>query len=216
MKMTHSVEHYCHNIEELVEMFDAPKGRVKRSLLNSGCTSPEDYVIVHGVATKKGGGSKKGVVKLHRRGGHNKEDILMTERCYKQMKVTMALRRRDKVQNVDDIDLKIIHRYLPKETETLGFIYDIFSSNFNVKREFCFMNYRIDLYFTDHKLAIECDENGHKSYCAFAEEARENILKKHLGCTFIRFNPDDEHFSLARLVARINSVLYKPVPTKSN
>jgi hypothetical protein len=60
--------------------------------------------------------------------------------------------------------------------------------------------YRIDLYFTDYKLAIECDEN-HTNIDA--DIKRENDIKDKLNCTFIRYKPYDKNFNIFLLINKI-------------
>ena len=47
-------------------------------------------------------------------------------------------------------------------------------------------NYRIDYYIPNLNIAIEFDENNHKSYTYEQQELRELIISKELGCKFIR------------------------------
>lgn len=60
--------------------------------------------------------------------------------------------------------------------------------------------YRIDLYFPDYKLAIECDEN-HTNIDA--DIKRENDIKDKLNCTFIRYKPYDKKFNIFLLINEI-------------
>ena len=48
-------------------------------------------------------------------------------------------------------------------------------------------NYRIDLYFPKHKLAIECDEFDHSDRDIEYEVKRQNNIEEKLGCTFNLF-----------------------------
>ena len=56
--------------------------------------------------------------------------------------------------------------------------------------------HRIDLYFPDHKLAIECDEFGHKDRYLKKEIRRQIYLERKLKCKFIRYNPDMKGFNI--------------------
>ena len=49
---------------------------------------------------------------------------------------------------------------------------------------------RIDLYFQKFKIAVEVDENGHSDRDNNYQTQREEIVKKKLGCVFIKINPD--------------------------
>ena len=58
------------------------------------------------------------------------------------------------------------------------------------------LNHRIDLYFPRHKLAIEVDEEGHKDRDNLKEFERENTIKEHLDCKFIRIKLDEQDFDV--------------------
>ena len=51
--------------------------------------------------------------------------------------------------------------------------------------------YFIDLYFPEHKLEIEIDENGHIDRSKIKEQKREDTIK-NLSITLIRINPDKD------------------------
>lgn len=62
--------------------------------------------------------------------------------------------------------------------------------------------YKVDLYFLDYKLVIECDEtNSHKNKIKDLE--RENNIKKNLNCAFIRFVPDQPNFCIFEIISKI-------------
>lgn len=63
--------------------------------------------------------------------------------------------------------------------------------------------YRVDLYLSSAKIAIECDEHTHASYSKLAEVQRQTFIEAQLGCTFVRFDPCAMDFSLMDLVAEI-------------
>lgn len=62
----------------------------------------------------------------------------------------------------------------------------------------------IDYYFPDYKLAIEIDEYGHSDRDPKYEKYRQEYLMQHLGCTFIRCNPDDHKFTISGLIGKIH------------
>ena len=51
-------------------------------------------------------------------------------------------------------------KFLPKEQETISIIMQVFKG-LKMIDQYTIDNYRIDLYFPKHKLAIECDEFDH-------------------------------------------------------
>ena len=63
-------------------------------------------------------------------------------------------------------------------------------------------NYRIDLYLPEINVAIEYDENGHKRYTYEAQELRQELIEKELGCRFIRVSDDKDHVTNSAIVIR--------------
>ena len=92
--------------------------------------------------------------------------------------------------------IKIIgHKYVRKEASTIHTIQKVFEG-ISVKRHLCIGSYRIDLYFSEHKLAIECDEHDHKDRDINYEIYRQMFIKDQLTCKFIRYNPDAKDFTI--------------------
>jgi very-short-patch-repair endonuclease len=80
------------------------------------------------------------------------------------------------------------------ETKTISKIITVFKYEKIIKQYKC-NNYRIDLYFIDYKLAIECDELQH-NHKKVEDNIREEIIKNKLNCTFIRYNPFSKNFNI--------------------
>jgi len=93
------------------------------------------------------------------------------------------------------------------ENQTIGFIANTFDTIVKTQRQFIFDKYRVDLFFNDYNLIIECDENNHKDRCFIQEKIRENYLLS-LGNTIIRFNPNDSKFELSNVLKEINKLLF--------
>ena len=55
--------------------------------------------------------------------------------------------------------------------------------------------YFIDLYYPEHRLGIEIDENGHIDRLKIKEQERKETVK-NLGITLIRINPGKEGFDI--------------------
>ena len=72
------------------------------------------------------------------------------------------------------------HKYLSKERETLSYILTAFKGQ-EMKEQYTVDGYRIDLYFPTHKLAIECDEFGHKDRDIGYEVTRQKYIETKLG-----------------------------------
>ena len=95
-------------------------------------------------------------------------------------------------------------RYLRKEIEIVGFIQEMLMQ---VMIPFEFQKsvatYRIDLYLSTLKLAIEIDENNHADRDPSYEQARQECIEEELGCQFLRINLDAPDFKLSSCVGRI-------------
>ena len=63
--------------------------------------------------------------------------------------------------------------------------------------------YRIDLYFPEYKLAIECDEFDHNDRDVKYEVKRQMHIENKLDCDFIKHNPDADDFDSFHLLNRI-------------
>lgn len=66
--------------------------------------------------------------------------------------------------------------------------------------------YRIDLYFPDLLVAVECDENGHSDRTLEDEKEREKFIVNQLKCQFIRFNPDVHDFNIGTVIHKIFNI----------
>ena len=63
--------------------------------------------------------------------------------------------------------------------------------------------YKIDLCFPKHKLAIECDEFCHLDRDIEYEVKRQKDIERKLGCMFIQYNPDAKAFNMFKVINRI-------------
>lgn len=90
------------------------------------------------------------------------------------------------------------------ETETLDIIMKCFHG-IEMVPQYAINGYRIDLYFPKHRLAVECDEEySHSKHHQLSDYARQIDIEKELGCSFIRYRPQNPTFCVAKL---INTVL---------
>lgn len=96
---------------------------------------------------------------------------------------------------------------LSKEQETISFIENCYKGITAVYKQYQVGGFKIDLYFESYKLAVECDEFNHSDRDSEYEEERQEYIEKELGCTFIRFNPDKENFSLSDVINKINKTI---------
>jgi len=99
------------------------------------------------------------------------------------------------------IELNLV--LVSKEQEYIGAIAEAFYDLKSYK-QFTIGSYRIDLYFPDHSLAIECDEFNHTDRDPEYEKERQNFIENELKCKFIRFNPDSTDFSVHKVVRIIS------------
>jgi len=144
--------------------------------------------------------------KIGRRGGHNKIIYMLTEDAFELLKNSFNLRNRYIVNISDNVKcINIIGMCI--ENQTIGFIENSYSGILNVKRQYTFGKYRVDLYFIDYKLVIECDENNHDDRDPIQEKNRENYITS-LGNKIIRFNPNDSGFDLSTVLREINAILF--------
>lgn len=180
---------FTHNIDEISVIHKIRKDCVKRYIKNNGFQKGEDYIIN---VPKITNGS----------GGQNKEIILLSDSCFKQIDTWFAMRKRD-LTNPKTIEIKYITRFVPKETEIINFIYDALSSTCTLKKQYKVNKYRVDLYIVDVRVCIECDEHNHDDRDKVYEHDRQSCIEKELSCKFIRFDPDDKDFNLARLISDI-------------
>lgn len=127
-------------------------------------------------------------------GGNNKIIFMLTEEAFEIFKNSFNMRNRYIVDVSKDV--KCVKFGMCIENQTIGFISNAYSNVLNVKRQHVMGKYRVDLYFIDHKLVVECDENGHADRDPLQEQIREDYLKAY-GNKIIRFNPNVTYFDLS-------------------
>jgi len=94
---------------------------------------------------------------------------------------------------------------LTKEQQTLSTITDVFKTE-KFEDQYKVGNYYIDLYFTEHKIAVECDELGHSDRKPHKERERMDYINEQLDindCHWIRFNPDEYNFDISKVIGQI-------------
>ena len=103
--------------------------------------------------------------------------------------------------NIDTTNRKC----LTKEQQTLSSITDVFKIE-KFEDQFKIGTYYLDLYFSEHKIVIECDENGHADRKPYKERERIDYVNKTLEIDdshWIRFNPDEHNFDISKVVGQI-------------
>ena len=127
--------------------------------------------------------------------------------------VQKLMTRSNKPQVLDfaqKLGLKVLHAR--KEASFINILIKSFS-HIKSETQFYIDGYRIDLYFPDYNIAIECDEYGHEDRCKKNELKRQKHIEKKLKCKFIRFNPDSETFNIGDVV---NSILMEVMKIERN
>jgi hypothetical protein len=142
---------------------------------------------------------------LKKHGGQNKITFMLTDEAFDLLKNTYNLRNRYIVEISDKV--KYVNIGMCIENQTIGFIENSYSNILKVQRQYTIGKYRVDLYFIDHKLVIECDENNHNDRDPLEEKIRENYIIS-LGNKIIRYNPNTSSFDLSNVLREINSVLF--------
>lgn len=98
-------------------------------------------------------------------------------------------------------------RSLSKEQKNLSFVTNIFKTEITIP-QYPIDNgrYKLDLYFPDYKIIVECDENGHGDRCPASEREREEYVNTELGISmdnWVRFDPDEKDFNISTTIGQI-------------
>ncbi len=181
------------NLEDLIPIFNTQKNNIV-IFLKKNYKKNIHYIIENN--TKKKTGS----------GGSNKIIFKLTIDTYELIKNSYNLRNRyivnisNNIKCVNNISMCI-------ENQTIGFIWNCFNTIITVKRQYKFKKYKVDLYFPDYKLVIECDENNHDDRDPIYEKAREDYIIL-LNNKIIRFNPNSIDFDLSNVIKDINKIVF--------
>lgn len=82
-----------------------------------------------------------------------------------------------------------------------------FLSEYNLEgvKQYSILNYKIDYYIPQLKLAIEYDENNHDKYSYKAQEGRQKQIEKELGCKFVRLS---DNCSDLKNIAKVSKYIH--------
>ena len=69
--------------------------------------------------------------------------------------------------------------------------------------QFSIGSHRIDLYFPEHKIAVECNEYDHIDRDIYYEINRQKFIEDQLNCEYIRYNSDAENVRIERVLSKI-------------
>jgi very-short-patch-repair endonuclease len=130
-------------------------------------------------------------------------------------KLLSASRSSESMKMTELLGMEIARKWFPCiELDVITNLLHAFRCE-NVCRQFACEKCRIDLYFIDHKIAVECDELHHMSESnKIKDEMRETRLKQKLNCEFIRFNPFDPQFNVFELIGKIHSAIIEKLKMK--
>lgn len=143
---------------------------------------------------------QKKVQTCKQKGGQNRIIYLLTKPAFELLKNSYNLRNRYIVDLSDTV--KNINIGMCIENQTIGFIENAFKGVIDCKRQFLIGKYRIDLYFPDYYLAVECDENNHADRNPTLEKIREDYIISQ-GNKLIRYNPNTTLFDLSDVIREI-------------
>jgi len=129
---------------------------------------------------------------------------LLTQNTFDLVKNSFNLKNRY-ITKIND-NFQHVNIIMSLENQTIGFIENSFSGVIKTKRQKSFNKYRVDLYFEDYKLVIECDENDHVDRDLFNEKKREEYILS-TGTSIIRYNPNDKNFDLSIVLREIHKFI---------
>ena len=122
-------------------------------------------------------------------------------------RLIVGSRKPNSLKLCEELGINVLnHKYECKESESLGAIMKAFSGE-KMQKEHTVLNYRIDLYFPDYNLAIECDENGHDDRSPAEEKRRHKRISKKIDCQWLRFNPDKDDFNIFEVINQIFTII---------
>jgi hypothetical protein len=176
---------YTHNLEDLIHELKTRKDLIVR-FMKKHFKENQHYII----------NKIDRIVPMN--GGQNKKTYLLTKETFELIQSTYNLNNRyiTKVNNVNMVNPLL----MSIENSTIGFICQSIDGIVDFERQYKVGDYFVDLYLPKHKIVIECDEFGHKSYNTSDEIKREDFIKGKLQCQFIRFNPCSSDFHLPVLL----------------
>jgi very-short-patch-repair endonuclease len=188
---------FTKNLDDLQKIFPNTQKIRITEFLKKNFKENIHFIIKQNVKTNRAG---------ENRGGHNKIDYMFTEETFELIKNTYNLKYRYLTKiNDNSIHVNILMNI---ENQTIGFIENSFKNVIDVRRQYSFGKYIVDLYFTTARLIVECDENNHKDRNENYEKEREHFILSQKN-TIIRYNPNDKLFDLSLVLREINKILLK-------
>jgi len=139
-------------------------------------------------------------------GGQNKKTFLLTEVAFELLKNSYNMRNRY-IVNVSDT-VTCVNIGMCIENQTIGFIENSFKGVIECRRQYPIGSYRIDLYFPEYHLAVECDEYNHADRDPEYEKIREEYILAQ-GNQLIRYNPNAPQFDLSNVLRDIHKIIMR-------
>ena len=93
---------------------------------------------------------------------------------------------------------------MAKEQSVLTKTMKVFASE-EILWQYSALCYKINLYFSKHRLAIEVDEKGQKDRSIDYEIKRQVEIEKELDCEYIRIIPDGKDFDVYVEIGKIHN-----------
>uniref|UniRef100_A0A6C0IG14 Restriction endonuclease PvuRts1 I-like N-terminal domain-containing protein n=1 Tax=viral metagenome TaxID=1070528 RepID=A0A6C0IG14_9ZZZZ len=123
------------------------------------------------------------------------------------LKLLSTTRKTELIDFSEKVGIDIKNRiYSCIEADTIKCLLKSFSGEEMIEQYVVGDNqYRIDLYFPQYKIAIECDENHHKTITNKLKDLeRQSAIKDIIeDCIFVRYDPFCENFNIFNLINEI-------------
>jgi prophage antirepressor-like protein len=136
-----------------------------------------------------------------------KHSIYINQRGMRSL--VLKSQRPEAIDIAKQLGIEVNTKYLRKEIEVVSFIQQFLTS---LGEPFEFQktvgSYRVDLYLSSRKIAVEIDEHGHRGRDSQYEREREAFITAKLQCQFLRIDPDDPTFSMAKCIADVARLMF--------
>ena len=113
------------------------------------------------------------------------------------LKLLSKSRKQESINLCNTLGIEINSKhYTCIESDTIHCIMEAFEGE-HMMTQYKVDNYKIDLYFKDYNLSVECDEYHHK---IDEDIIRQNYIEEKLKCSFIRYKPYEKEFNIFKLI----------------
>lgn len=198
MQQPSNMDIYTRSLDEIVPILNAVKGKIRRFLHRNF------QVNVHFIELPRS--QCEGVPPTRpRHGGQNRIDVRLTDQAFELVINSYNWRNRNIVENIGNTS--VVPVVQPIETQTINFIKNCFNTSYRMIQQYRIGNYRADLYIEDYAIVVECDEFGHTDRNPEDEYQREQAIYAAGIREIIRYNPNQDGFSISNVVDRILSAI---------